>query len=203
MLILFLLGIKFGWKGERCVLPPLEDIARKRRSLGISQKELARLSGVSQSFIAKIESKKINPSYEKTKRIFDVLDLLETKRDVKAEEIMCKKVVGVRRGDSVAKAAGIMSETGYSQLPIFDGCKVVGSVTEKSILEKILYSKDPKSLSTTLVEDIMEGAFPTVNSKSPIKVVSSLLQYSPAVLVTDEGRIVGIITKADLLKILR
>jgi predicted transcriptional regulator len=36
---------------------------------------LAKFAGVSQSFIAKIESGKIDPSYSKVKTIFDVLDL--------------------------------------------------------------------------------------------------------------------------------
>ncbi|MBI2079314.1 helix-turn-helix domain-containing protein, partial [Candidatus Micrarchaeota archaeon] len=36
-----------------------------RRKLGITQKELAKLAGVSQSLIAKIEMGKIDPAYSK------------------------------------------------------------------------------------------------------------------------------------------
>jgi predicted transcriptional regulator len=43
--------------------------------LGLTQGQLAKIAGVSQSFIAKIESGKIDPSYSKVKTIFDVLDL--------------------------------------------------------------------------------------------------------------------------------
>ncbi|HID17114.1 TPA: helix-turn-helix domain-containing protein, partial [Candidatus Bathyarchaeota archaeon] len=89
---LFLLGITEVSGGEN-VLPSLKEIERRRKSLGLSQKKLARLVGVSQSFIAKIESGKISPSYEKTKKIFDVLDSLEMKKEMKVEEIMHKEVV--------------------------------------------------------------------------------------------------------------
>jgi len=41
------------------MLPPIEEIAKKRRILGLTQKQLAKLAGVSQSLIAKLESQKI------------------------------------------------------------------------------------------------------------------------------------------------
>lgn len=182
------------------MLPSLKEIERRRKSLGLSQKKLARLVGVSQSFIAKIESGKISPSYEKTKKIFDVLESLEIKKEMKVEEIMHKEVVGIEKRESIAKAARLMSETGYSQLPIFDEDKVVGSITEKSILDRIVEAEDPRALSGLPVEEVMEAAFPTVDAKSPVKAASLLLQYSPAVLVMDKGRVAGIVTKADLLK---
>jgi len=59
------------------MLPQLQEIPRRRRNLNLTQKDLAVMAGVSQSMIAKIEALKVNPSYEKTKRIFDVLEELE------------------------------------------------------------------------------------------------------------------------------
>ncbi|MBS7655382.1 CBS domain-containing protein [Candidatus Bathyarchaeota archaeon] len=183
------------------MLPSLKEIELKRKSLGLNQKQLAKLAGVSQSFIAKIESGKINPSYEKTKTIFDVLESVERRREIKIEQIMHKEVVGVNKKDSVVKVARLMSETGYSQLPVFnEEKKVVGSVTEKTILDQIVRAKDPKELSNLSVEEIMEGAFPTIDEKSPVETASFLLQYSPAVLVVRKGEVAGIVTKADLLK---
>ena len=183
------------------MLPSLKEIEQKRKSLGLNQKQLAKLAGVSQSFIAKIESGRINPSYEKTKMIFDVLESLEKQREIKVEQIMHKEVVGINKEDSVAKAARLMSETGYSQLPVFnEEKKVIGSITEKTILDLIVKVKDPKELSNLPIEKIMEPAFPTIDEKSPIDAASFLLQYSPAVLVVSKGEVVGIVTKADLLK---
>lgn len=50
------------------------------------------------------------------------------------------------------------------------------------------------------VEDIMDDVFLVVNKGILLKVIMSLLQFSAAVLVTEKGKIKGIITKADLLK---
>jgi predicted transcriptional regulator len=49
----------------------------------------------------------------------------------------------------------------------------------------------------------MAGAFPRVDEGTPIHAVSGLLQYDSAVLVTKKGQVTGIITKADLLKMIR
>ena len=57
-------------------------------------------------------------------------------------------------------------------------------------------------LSKQAVEKIMEEAFPTVSEETPLSMVSALLQHEPAVLVAKRGRVFGIITKADLLKVL-
>jgi len=48
----------------------------------------------------------------------------------------------------------------------------------------------------------MEEAFPQVSEEAPLPLISSLLQTYPAVLVTKKGNVVGIITKADLLRML-
>ena len=50
-----------------------------------------------------------------------------------------------------------------------------------------------------IVSDIMEEIPPTVSKTASIRVVSNLLRHYPAVLVSDGGRLAGLITKADLL----
>jgi len=40
-----------------------------------------------------------------------------------------------------------------------------------------------------------------VDASTPVSIVSMLLRYKPAVLVTVKGEVKGIVTKADLLKI--
>jgi len=184
------------------MLPLLDEIVRRRKILSLNQKELAELVGVSQSFIAKIETKKINPSYMKTKEIFDTLENLERKREKKAKDIFHSKVVGVDRDDPLSRATKVMNETGYSQLPVFSEKRVVGSVSEKTLLDQIMKVGDPAKLSKVAVDEVMDQAFPQVDEIAPLSVISSLLQYSPAVLVTRKGLVTGIITKADMLKII-
>ena len=65
------------------LMPELRVIEKRRRALNLNQKQLAIQAGVSQSLIAKIETGRINPSYSKTKAIFDTLTLLERKKHAK------------------------------------------------------------------------------------------------------------------------
>ena len=184
------------------MLPSIEEIPRRRRMLGLTQKELARLAGVSQSLIAKLESGKIDPSYAKVKAIFDVLTRLEMKRDIRAREIAHGEVVGVQKDESVSEAARLMWEHDYSQLPVFDGRRVVGSITEKTLLNQLIISGDPSKISSLTVEEVMEDSFPQVGEDAPLSLISSILQVYPAVLVSRKGEVIGIITKADLLKMI-
>ena len=66
----------------------LNEIKKIRKNLGLTQTELAKMANVSQSIIAKIESGKIDPTFTKTKKIFETLDDLENKEEIKADELM-------------------------------------------------------------------------------------------------------------------
>jgi predicted transcriptional regulator len=46
----------------------------------------------------------------------------------------------------------------------------------------------------------MEEAFPQVGEDAPLSLLSSLLQVYSAVLISKKGKVTGIVTKADLLK---
>jgi predicted transcriptional regulator len=184
------------------MFPPLEEIANKRRLLGLKQSELAKLAGVSQSLIAKLESGKIDSSYTKVKTIFDVLERLEVKTKIQAGKMLQKEVVGIQKNEPVSKAVQLMKNHGYSQLPVFDGKQPVGSISEKAILRQILAGKDLDQISALPTEEVMEEAFPQVDEDAPISLISNLLQVYSAVLVSKKGKVVGIITKADLLRML-
>lgn len=185
------------------MLPSIKEIERRRKSLGLGQRELAKMVGVSQSLIAKIENGRINPSYLKTKAIFDFLESLERKRQVKAKDILQKELIGIQKDDQVLEATKIMHQTGYSQLPVFHKDRLVGSISEKTIMEQIIIGQDPSKLSKLNVESIMDEAFPCVDQEAPLTVLSALLQHSQAVLIVSKGKTKGIITKADLLKVVR
>ncbi len=96
-----------------------------------------------------------------------------------------------------------MHETGYSQSPVFYKSQIVGSISERTVLDQIIEGKDPSKLSRQNVEEIMEEAFPCIDVETPVTVLSTLLQYSQAVMIMQKGEIKGIITKADLLKVVQ
>ncbi len=94
-----------------------------------------------------------------------------------------------------------MKEHGYSQIPVLRGKRSVGSVSEKTILRQILEGKDLAQISGLSAYRIMEEAFPQVGEDAPLSLISNLLQTYQAVLVAKKGDLIGIITKADLLRI--
>jgi len=184
------------------MLPELDEIGKRRRRLGLKQAELARIVGVSQSFIAKLESGKIDPAYTKVRAIFDVLEHLEAKIKIQEEKVVPNQVIGVQKDELISKVIKLMREYGYSQIPVFDGKQAVGSISEKTILHQIIYGKDLAQISKLPAEAIMEEPFPQISEEAPLSLISSLLQTYSAVLVFKKGEIIGIITKADLLRIL-
>jgi predicted transcriptional regulator len=181
------------------MLPPINIIPERRRKLGLTQNQLAELAGVSQSYIAKLEAGKIEPSYLKVKSILESLDRLERKKEVQASEIMTEDPIFVQQSATVQETVKIMRRNGFSQLPVFSGDKPVGGVSERTLLDQILFNEDGIHPSRKYVRDIMDESWPMVAEDAPLSLLSNMLKYYPAVLVQRQGVVVGIITKADLL----
>jgi len=171
----------------------LEEIKKIRKKLGMTQTDLAKRAGVSQSLIAKIESGRIDPTYTKTKKIFSALSDLEKKEEIKAEQLMTAKIISVAPNTSIKDAINKMKKFKISQLPVIDGNKSIGLVSESTILDALLKSKDAD------IKEIMQESPPIVSKKTSIQVISNLLKHYPIVLVSEEGSLIGLITKSDLL----
>ena len=182
------------------MLPSLEEIKRRRRVLGLTQFQLAKEAGVSQSLIAKLESGKLEPTYSNAKKIFFVLDKLENKSSKKAKDHMSTKIIKIEPSDLVKNAIKLMKKNNVSQLPVFDGNANVGSISEKTILDKITSGESMEILQSEKIEDVMEDPFATISEDTPISSVATLLQHNQSLLILKKSKVSGIITKSDLLK---
>jgi predicted transcriptional regulator len=83
-----------------------------------------------------------------------------------------------------------------SQIPVMDGNEVVGIVTERGILEA--FESRGYDISELRAGELMGPPPPIVRRDTHIRAIVELLKQYPAVLVQDEGKIVGIITKSDV-----
>lgn len=171
----------------------LEEIKKVRKKLGMTQAELAGRAGVSQSLIAKVESGRIDPTYTKTRKIFAAIREMEEKEEIKAGQIMAARIISVEPSTPIKEAIGRMRKFQISQLPVISGSRLVGLVSESTILDALLDSKAKE------VKDVMKEPPPIVSKTTSVQVISNLLKHYPIVLVSDEGRLVGLITKSDLL----
>jgi predicted transcriptional regulator len=176
----------------------IERIGKLRKQLGLTQTELAKLSGVSQSLIAKIESGKIDPAYSKVMQILSVLEAEQSKGKKTAQQLMSHHIVSVSPSDTLEKAISLMRSRDISQLPVFDGGKCVGSLSDSLVVD--LLSNHVSRLKQMKVREVMRESYPVIPSASLVDVVSDLLKHYRAVLVEKDGHISGIITKADLFK---
>lgn len=175
----------------------IQEIKNLRKKLGVTQTELAKKAGVSQAYIAKIEANKVDPKVSTFNRILRALE--DFKKDVKrAKDVMNSPIIYIRPDDTLIHAMTLMRKNEISQLPVIEGEKVIGSITEKSLVEKLNIEKI-KDFAEKKVRSFMEDPFPVVSKNETLETILSLLKENNAVLVESEGKFVGIITRADLL----
>ena len=185
------------------MLPSIEELKKRRIKLGLSQRKFASYLSVSQSTITKIENKKLSPSYELVKKAFDILDSFGSPQIGLAGDIAIKKVVSVQDNDIISKAVQILQQHGFKQLPVRDKENHwVGSISERSISNRLLKVANPKLLMSREVAEVMDEAFPTIAEDTPISIAIPLLQHFQAVLTTKKGRVTGIVTNADLVRMI-
>ena len=179
-------------------LPSPKDIRRMRKRLGLTQTDLAQRANVSQSLIARIESGSVDPRLSTLKRILEALEeSTKEQRPITAEDVMCQTIVSIGPEDLLAHAAELMRENGVSQLPVIDKGNQIGAILETSIVSEIIES--PKALNKK-VKEVMLEKLPSVDPKANVEEVYDLItKGKPAVLVEQEGNILGIITKIDLI----
>ncbi len=107
-----------------------------------------------------------------------------------------KDLISVAPDDTLADALAKMDELGLTQVPVLEEGRPVGSVRENRALAKVVRNRD---LLEAKVSEVMEASFPTVDVDASSNEITRRLQTSPAVLVEEYGRIVGIITRHDVL----
>jgi len=107
-----------------------------------------------------------------------------------------KSLVWVTPSDKLADALAKMNELGLTNLPVLDEGRPVGSVRENRALSLVVKNRD---LLESPVSEVMEASFPILDVDASSNEVTKRLQSSPAVLVEEYGRIVGIITRHDVL----
>jgi cystathionine beta-synthase len=106
-------------------------------------------------------------------------------------------LVSVGPSGNVRQALNLLSTWGLSQLPVVDGDDCVGSVTE-GLMARVL--EDGKLLDRP-VSEVMASPFPVVDADVPLdRLVSLLSKETPAALVRDGGRLVGIVNRYDVLR---
>ncbi len=164
------------------MLPSIESIKQQRLKINMTQKELANLVGVSTSMINQIESGLASKESETSAH--------------NAGELCSQKIVKLKPTNTLGEAMTKMDKEKISQIPIFDGSNAVGVITDSGIIGHMSDGVSKK----IRIEDIMEPAPPIVENETPASTLAPLIKYSKCILVRKGTKIIGIITGADVLK---
>jgi len=107
----------------------------------------------------------------------------------------------VQTDQTVRDAIALLHQHGVSQLPVVsdeDPESIVGSVGERGLLKRAV---DNPGLMNVAIAEIMEAPFPSVAAGDPVRDAVELLSgEGQAITVSEAGRPVGIVTRADLLE---
>ncbi|MGI0071997.1 MAG: XRE family transcriptional regulator [Thermoplasmata archaeon] len=179
----------------------LGEIRKRRVALGISLGELARAVGRSDATLSRIERGRIRPSYDLVQLILQYLEAQEgyAAPRLTVGDLMNRSLVTVESTATLATAAQRLEGGAFSQLPVVDSGKVVGSLSESALLRALA---EP-SARKMRVRDVLESAYPVLDEGFPADLLPGLLGRYPAVLIARRGELQGIVTKADLIRGLR
>lgn len=167
-------------------------LKKMRIEAELTQSKLASMVGVSQAHIAKIEGEKVDPRLSTVNKI---LRVLVGGKGKKCSEIMTTGLITVKPKEKISEVSRVMVENAISQMPVIDDNLVLGIVTEEGIVSNL-----NSRIAEQLVENVMEPSFPIVPEETDISIVRQLLEVDLGVLVTRNGKLVGIITRSDFLK---
>lgn len=142
-------------------------------------------------------SKFYNEEWLREKRLLKreaktVMDISRAKKIGKIKEL-----ISVSPKDKIRDVIQLFSKYGFSQIPVVQDGKAVGSIKESKVMKNIF---EKAELIDANVEDIMEPGFPILDKNTDLKILRKYLSESPAILVSEFGRIIDIITRYDIIE---
>ena len=117
----------------------------------------------------------------------------------RVREMMTDRPRCVTPETSVSEAARLMESEDIGSLPILDGERLVGMVTDRDIvLRAVAKGKDPRGMP---VREVASNDLVTVNAEDELSDVLTLMathQVRRVPVVDEEDRLVGIVAQADI-----
>ncbi len=147
---------------------------------------------------------------------------------MQVSEIMTREVVSVGPDDKLVYVANVLERNGFNGVPVVEGKKVLGMITENDLISrgstsfhipslirifkdlqldksKINYSDSLESILKARAESVMNRDYVSVSPETKIIELVKVFQekkVNPIPVVNKEKELVGIISMSDVLKIL-
>jgi cystathionine beta-synthase len=121
---------------------------------------------------------------------------------LRGKEGVLPRLVHTHPNETLAEAIHILREYGVSQMPVVRAeppvmaAEVAGSVVERDLMEALFSGR---ARLADRVEDHMSPALPGLGAGEPVERAVATLEQADALLVLDDGKPVGVLTRQDLL----
>lgn len=117
------------------------------------------------------------------------------------ERHISREVIALDGSAPCTEAARLMSERRIGALGVREGGRIVGIVTERDLAGRIVGRGDSGS---TPIREAMRRDLPTVPTSANESECSNLMRdhYTRHLLVEEEGRVVGIISMRDVIRLM-
>ncbi len=109
-------------------------------------------------------------------------------------------MITVKPDDMVKRALDLLREYEISQIPVVSGHEMVGSINDVGVMQAVF---DRSDIIHRPVSDVMGRPFPQLEQFAEIEQAYKLLTLAnPAVVVTDDGEPIGVLTRQDIISFL-
>lgn len=98
--------------------------------------------------------------------------------------------------ETIGEALARLEQYNVSQIPVLDENRSVGALTEADLMSMII--DDPATIDKK-VSEVMGKPYPVIDESEDIRHGIQYLKESPAILVSQYGRLIGILTRYDVL----
>jgi acetoin utilization protein AcuB len=132
----------------------------------------------------------------------------ERQRAVTAVDIMHRPVISLTSQTAVNEAWILFARHRIHHLPVIDGGRLVGIVSDRDLLRGSLNQGDEKNLRTQTIAEVMSRPVITAAPDTEIRLLAEVMvrqriSVLPVVAeVGEEEIVVGIITRSDLLRVM-
>ena len=116
-----------------------------------------------------------------------VADLMLAKRQ--------RELITAQKGDKIKKVVGEMKEYSISQVPVLDGKRLCGIISEVDLLNHLV----GEGKMDDVIDPLIEADYSTVTPVTKVKLLKNVFNDAKVVCVQDGEDLIGVITKIDLI----
>ena len=102
--------------------------------------------------------------------------------------------------DTLATAHNRLRNSGFSQLPVVNDGKLLGVITEKSIIN---FTIEQPELMLSAVKEAMELSFPKLDKKDNFNKLRERLSDQSYTVILDGKKFLGLVTRSDVINFIR